>query len=194
MARGGTILIGFNLDTTGFQAALRAAPRRAADLTYRVLRINTTEIATEAKINLTKIQNPKIGPEGDQKGGLAQSIMPSRVYKQGSTMHAHVRWGLPYGKILEWGPSKKSWDIKAKHAPVLRFGWPNAPQGGFTATATGSKGGQRVMTLTANVFYFKRVRHVDRPSHRRVHVKPAVEKQEPIFIRDMMRIPKKVLR
>jgi hypothetical protein len=125
---------------------------------------------------------------------LAQSIHATRPTRAGATIFSEVKWGFPYGAILEWGPSKKSWDIKAKYVSALRFGWPNAPQGGFTATQVGTKGGQKVMALTENVFYFKRVRHIDRKSHRRVHVKPAMEKQEPIFIRDLMRIPKQVIR
>jgi len=199
MATSGPIFISFNLDTAGFLNAMRQAPRRAARAVYRVVKTNSTEAANKARRKLSIIQNPKREedkkPESGQRGGTAQGIHATRPVRQASTIFADVKWANPLvGAMLEWGPKKKRWDIAAKYAPALRFGWPNAPQGGFTAVQTGVKGGERVMSLQENVFYFKRVRHIDRPSHRRVHIKPAIEKQEPIFIRDLLRIPKEVIR
>lgn len=195
MAYDSPIHIGLNLDTAGFLSAMNAAPRKAARAVYNVVKANSVEAANKAKLKLTQIQNPKRGPEQGQKGGLAQSIHATRPEHHGSTIFADVRWGLPYGPIVERGPQKKVWNINAKYVSALRFGWPNAPTGGFTATVAGkTKSGERIMALTENVFYFKRVRHVDRPSHRRVHVKPAIEQQEPIFMKDLLRIPGEVLR
>lgn len=199
MAAGDPIIIGVNLDTAGFLSAMRTAPCRATRLVRKMVLVNAIEAANKANVKLTQIQNPKrekvVDPKERQGGGTAQGIHATRPAHEGDTIFSEIKWSNPLvGAMLEWGPKKKVWSISAKYAGALRFGWPTAPQGGFTAIAVGSKGGERIMKLQENTFYFKRVKHVDRPSHRRVHIKPAMEQQEPIFIRDMARIPREVLK
>lgn len=162
----------------------------------RVVKTHAAKAASEAKKILTRIQNPKRGPSmemGPQRG-LANSIYFTNPTMMGNAITSEVKWGRMYGYLVEWGPSKKSWPIRAKYAKALRFTWPNAPQGGFTATQTGSKGGQKVMSLTENVFYFKAIKYRWKKSHLRPHVGPAMNKIEPGFIRDMVRIPREAVK
>jgi len=162
----------------------------------RVVKTHAAKASAEAKKILTRIQNKKRGPRMDMgpQLGLANSIYFTNPAMAGNTIFSEVKWGRMYGYLVEWGPSKKSWPIRAKYAKALRFTWPTAPMGGFTATQTGSKGGQKVMSLTENVFYFKAVKYKWDKSHLRPHVGPAMRKIEPGFIRDMLRIPREVLK
>lgn len=198
MAESGPILLGVDFDARGLRDVFRAAPRKAARLTRNVLRKNSLLVATEARQILTRIQNPKLHPkpEGAQRGGLAQSIIPTPVQMTGSQMFAEVTWGgLPYGYILEHGPTKKDWDIRPKYYKALRFGWPNAPMGGFTLTVAGkAKSGERIGALTENVFYFKRVHRRWSRKELRPHIRPAMRKVEPLFLKDMEGVIREVMR
>lgn len=166
------IEIKLTVDASEFKRALRKAPRRARRLIRSTIKKHANRLAKEAGQELKRIKNPASNLPKKSGGSLADSITTSTVQRRGDEMFCEIKWGKPYGHLLEHGPSTKRWEIKPKNAKVLAFSYWFNPD---------------------NTIFTKHVLRIWDKSELRPHVKPASEKIEPGFTNDLARIPKRVL-
>jgi hypothetical protein len=178
----GSLQIGFDFDLGPFQRALQQAPRRVADISKRVLHRWATQFVTEAKAEGSRIFTKQ--KDTDRREGLVQGIYAyprgTEPMQKGKALLFQIKWSVPYGYILEWGPRKKIWEIKPKRFKALRIpGWQ------FTVV----RGPGGAAKMQQNVVYFKKVVHRWTKWSLRPHMRPAGEKIRPGFIKDMSDVP-----
>lgn len=105
----------------------------------------------------------------NESGKLKAALQKSRPRMTKTSGEIDVMWGgasAVYGRVLEHGPKVPRWEIRprgttAKGRPVKALRW--------TAKGAG-------LSL---VRYATKVVHVDKPSSRRPHIKPVVERLGP---------------
>lgn len=100
-------------------------------------------------------------------GKLKRSISAGPVVQSGASVRQDISWGVPYGRVLEWGPfRKRTWVIKARKAKFLRF-------------AVGGK-----------VVFAKQVTHRWTPKEMRPHFGPTLFRLRSALLRILGREPK----
>lgn len=53
---------------------------------------------------------------------LQRTMTVGRIQKRGAQLEMDIGWGVPYGRVLEFGPLRRRiWTIKPKRGKVLRF-------------------------------------------------------------------------
>ena len=132
------------------QAMGRAAGSRLLVAIKRELEASADDVVESARKNLdsSRMTNPT--------GMLSQSIYRERQARpKNGFLGIGIGWGLPYGRILEYGPSVSAWVIRPKFRKALRF-WMEGIGGG-------------------GIVYRRYVLHRDYPSHRRPHLVSAAE-------------------
>ena len=100
-------------------------------------------------------------------GKLKRSLSMSRVRQSGTSVEQDALWGVPYGRVLEWGPfRKRTWAIKARKAQFLRF------------------------AANGKVFFRKQVTHRWTPKEMRPHFGPTLFRLRSALLRILGREPK----
>lgn len=103
-------------------------------------------------------------------GRLQRTMRPGRVYSDLRGVGQTIDWGVPYGRVLEFGPRVRRWVIAARRAQFLRF-----------------VSGGRV------VFARRVVRRWDR-SQLRPHVGPTIDRLRPLIVRELGKPPRVLFR
>jgi len=148
------------------QAMGREAGSRLLVRIKRELEASADEVVEAARKNLDSTKLTK------STGMLSTSIHRERHARpQNDFLGIGIGWGLPYGRVLEYGPSVSAWVIRPKFRKALRF-W----MGAQIFTPSGRKS-RRMMTEKngAGIVYRSYVLHRDYPSHRRPHLVQAAE-------------------
>jgi hypothetical protein len=141
--------------------------RRALIETKRILEAGSDEVVNKAKEILSNKQNKGVqqaigkGKRVKRSGLAVQGIVRDKAKPDAGGMVVQIGWTRTYGKYLEFGPEhSRTWNIRPKRAPVLRF-W--------------TSGGNGV----GSVVYAMKVKHEWKKSHLRTHLRPAIEKMAP---------------
>jgi len=100
-----------------YRPAAAAMVRRSQRLQHavgRILQTHALVIAAKAKLILGRVAK-----SGSSR--LAGTIHTSPLRSISGQASIDIKWGLPYGRILEYGPRVKQWVITARNAPHLVF-------------------------------------------------------------------------
>jgi hypothetical protein len=90
-------------------------------------------------------------------GLLAGSLWDSGAKRRGNKAYIRLGWGYLYGSVLEFGPNKTMWEIRAKYKKALRI------------------------PLRTGVIYRKRVIHRWNSTMLREHYGPAIDAAWPLI-------------
>ncbi len=116
-----------------------------------------------APLVIEKARQELAGKAKARTGLLAGSLWDSGAKRRGRTAFIRLGWGYFYGQVLEYGPDRNQWEIKAKYAKALRI-----PLSGAGGGVTG-------------VIYRKRVIHRWNSSMLREHFGPAIDAAWPLI-------------
>jgi len=139
--------------------------KRALGMIHNEMIVAADDITEDAKGDLTKyFDNPTHGT-----GLLAQGLFhwPRPVVDPRGRIVMGFGWLRRYGRVLEYGPSVTQWMIYPKWRKALRWF-----SGGFIGPTQSGVAGR-------NVRFAKKVKHIDKPEHRRPHLVPAVKEGIP---------------
>jgi len=112
-------LIAISIKTEGAEQLKRAFDAAADRILVRTKRV-MEDFA--APLIIEKAREQLANKAKNHTGLLAGSLYHSRA--RGRNAVVKLGWGYPYGSVLEYGPDKTVWEIRAKHAKALRIPLP----------------------------------------------------------------------
>lgn len=147
----------------------------------RVLRYWGDQIRTGIRRDRTLFHYriPPIRGSGRRRGALKQSLWRSRPRREGQDVKVDLGWGVPYGPVLEHGPTVKRWTIRPTgFRRGVKLGRSGAGQAIQFLRFRGSSGG---------IHYAREVVHRWKPNQLRPHFEPHVEYRFKMMTRDLVR-------
>ncbi len=168
---------------TGYRAHLRRVPRLTRAHARRRMsywgRIIITDIRRHASVFKYK------GGRSRKGARLINSMWTKRGKPARHEVMQHVGWGVPHGEVLEFGPRRK-------------MTWVITPKGFRSDKSHGRSGGGVALRALrfkwrGKITYMRRVKHRWSIKESRVHVEPALKRNERKFQEDMGSILQRVV-
>lgn len=103
-------------------------------------------------------------------GKLQGSNTKGRLSRRRATVTLPLLWGVPYGRVLEFGPRVKTWKIRARFGKALRF------------------------QVGGSVIFRREVTHHWTPAQKRPHFFPAAKRLAPSIRKLLAKSMKEIVR